>query len=80
MRGRGINIAGLMAAAALGSLSAGQAVAETLQPASYPRIGGPSYGGGIGRQRGKARSWSVAQDRRQAKKARNVRRAKARAR
>jgi len=30
--------------------------------------------------RGKARSWSVAQDRRMAKKARNVRRAKARAR
>lgn len=80
MRGRGINIASLMAAAVLGSLSAGHAVTETLRPGQFPRIGGPSYGGGIGRQRGKARSWSVAQDRRMAKKARNVRRAKARAR
>lgn len=41
---------------------------------------GSGYGRGNRAPRGKARSWSVAQDRRMAKKARNVRRAKARAR
>jgi len=85
-------VSALLAAAAAGGAGIGSGAAAT-QAAEQPtktQRGAQSERVAVGinsgwrrgqkAPRGKARSWSVAQDRRMAKKARNVRRAKARAR
>jgi len=87
-------VSALLAAAAAGGAGIGSGAAATqAQAAEQPtktQRGAQSERVAVGinsgwrrgqkAPRGKARSWSVAQDRRMAKKARNVRRAKARAR